>query len=93
MFQSYYTLPPSHSIISNKYKICSQKSDPYHRNYFNGIKKNLEVIQKYYGPKWSMRLYYHMSNSSTHMKTLCNFACEHPELELCNVEFTPKFGK
>ena len=36
-----------------------RKSDPsrYHRNYFDGIVKNLKDIQKIYGSGWSMRYY------------------------------------
>ena len=66
----------------------------YHRNYFDGIEKNLQDIRKIYGSGWSMRLYYQLNSNSDRLRTLCNLACKNTEdFELCDIEHIPKFGK
>ena len=68
--------------------------DPYHRHYFNGIRKNLHDIKNKFGAEWSMRLYIQMSTiSATQRKYLCNLACRYQdEFEICDVEINPRFG-
>ena len=68
--------------------------DPYHRHYFDGIKKNLHDIKNKFGAEWSMRLYIQMSTiSATQRKYLCNLACRYQdEFEICDVEINPRFG-
>ena len=68
--------------------------DELHRDFFAGIEKNLQAIEKNYGQGWSMRLYLQLSMISvSKRKTLCHLACAYPEeFELCNVENIPRFG-
>ena len=70
------------------------RPDPYHRNYFNGIEKNLKDISNNFGPEWSMRLYIQMSKMSTSQRThLYNLSYSYPDVfEICDVEKLPRFG-
>ena len=45
-----------------------------------------------YGPEWIVRVYYQIPKESQYIIELCNLACEHHNLDLCNAEQNPKFG-
>ena len=68
--------------------------DKIHRNYFNGIEKNLQSIKYHYGLGWSMRLYVQLSKiSSFKLKKLYQLTCMYPEqFDICDVESIPRFG-
>ena len=66
--------------------------DTYDRDYLKGLLPNIGTIRKFYGPDWSIRLYYHIHKDSKTFQKLCNIACENPELDLCNAENNPEFG-
>ena len=68
--------------------------DKIHRNYFNGIEKNLHAIKDHYGLEWSMRLYLQLSTmSSFKRQKLYQLACTYPEqFDLCDVDNIPRFG-
>ena len=91
MISSKFTKSNKHILFS---KFSELDTKRYHRNYFDGIEKNLQDIQKIYGSGWSMRLYYQLHSDSDHLRTLCNLACKNTEdFELCDIEHIPKFGK
>ena len=59
------------------------------KQYFVGIKENLELLPKLYGPGWSMRLYYDLDKEDPLMQDLCDLACQHSDLDLCHVRNLP----
>ena len=62
------------------------------RQYFTGIKENLELMRKFY-PGWTMRLYYEVNEYQGEvMKQLCELACKEVDLDLCDANANPKLG-
>ncbi len=44
-------------------------------------------------PDWIVRLYFRLDPDSGTWNDLCRIACSHPQLDICDVERIPKFGK
>ena len=63
----------------------------YNKRYFDGVFSNYKEIEKHY-PDWLMRLYFDFKPDDPRFQTLCNFACENPNLDLCHVENIPALG-
>jgi hypothetical protein len=62
------------------------------RQYFLGIKENLELMRKF-NPGWTMRLYYEVQEYQGNvMKQLCELTCNEAELDLCDANTNPKLG-
>jgi len=59
------------------------------KQYFAGIKENLELLPQLYGPGWSMRLYYDLDQADPLMQDLCGLACENSDFDLCHVRNLP----
>jgi hypothetical protein len=66
--------------------------DKSSRDFFGGIKRNLQSVQKYF-PGYTMRLYYQVPPKSAFLKDICGVACSVPNFDLCDVEKIPKIGK
>lgn len=75
--------------------VSSRKSfDAFNRDYFAGIESNLKLVNQMYGPEWVMRLYYQMPNKeSQNWSKLCHLVCNNPQLDICDIEHNPKYGK
>ena len=67
--------------------------DTLKRDYFSGIQTNLKLMQELYGPDWTMRLYYQIPKESQNWKRLCSIVCQNSNLDICNAENNPMFGK
>ena len=62
------------------------------KEYYKGIKENLELIRELY-PGWTMRLYYRITDDkSASMKMLCSIACDGAEIDLCDADRIPTLG-
>ena len=59
------------------------------KQFFVGIKENLELLPILYGEEWSMRLYYDLDREDPLMHDLCSLACQHSHLDLCHVRDLP----
>ena len=59
------------------------------RGYFQGIRKNLELISFFYNSSWSVRLYHDIGPDDPLMVDLCNLACSNNRLDLCPVDQLP----
>ena len=62
------------------------------RQYFDGIYKNYRAINELYNNRkqnFIMRLYHNLDQKSVHFAKLCSFACQSPNLDLCNAEKIP----
>ena len=75
--------------------VSSRKSfDAFNRDYFAGIESNLKLVNQMYGPEWVMRLYYQIPNKeSQNWSKLCHLVCNNPQLDICDIEHNPKYGK
>ena len=64
-------------------------------DYVEGIQKNLDAINKLYGKDWTARVYYKLEQNSNEMKKLCEIVCNksNTNLDICNVDKNPRFGK
>ena len=58
------------------------------KGYFEGIVGNLELMPKYY-PGWVMRLYYDLNKKDPVLKDLCELACQHDYLDICDAKHLP----
>ena len=67
--------------------------DTLKRDYFSGIQTNLKLMQELYGPDWTMRLYYQIPKESQNWKRLCSIVCQNSNLDICDAENNPMFGK
>ena len=65
----------------------------FKRDYFAGIETNLKLMKKFYGSDWIMRLFYQISKSSPTWKRLCSLVCQDPNIDICNAEDNPMYGK
>ena len=60
------------------------------KQYFVGIKENLEKMTELYGEDWVMRLYYDLEPSDQQlMGQLCDLACANNNIDLCNIRQLP----
>ena len=62
------------------------------RQYFDGIYRNYRAIDELYNKReqnFVMRLYHNLDPKSIHFAKLCSFACQSPNLDLCNAEKIP----
>ena len=50
-------------------------------------------MQELYGPDWTMRLYYQMPKESQNWKRLCSIVCQNSNIDVCDAENNPMFGK
>ena len=66
--------------------------DKKKREFFGGIERNLQRIQKDF-PGSVMRLYYQVPNESLFLQTACKLACTVQNFDLCDVEQIPSVGK
>ena len=58
------------------------------KGYFEGIIGNLELMPKYY-PGWVMRLYYDLDAKDPVFQDLCQLACKHKNLDICDAKHLP----
>ena len=59
------------------------------KGYFEGIKGNLDLIEKYY-PGWDMRLYCDFMEIPQPMfQELCNMACQNEHFDICDMKNLP----
>ena len=69
----------------------SKREKEMFKNYFRGIFLSYErIIGKY--PDWTMRLYHELEPEEHEFKTLCEFACVNPKLDLCHAKSIPALG-
>ena len=61
------------------------------KDYFDGIKKNVEKIKKFY-KGWTMRIYHDFHPTHPHFQELCKISCSEPILDLCFVKNLPTLG-
>ena len=55
---------------------------------------DLKLVNQFYGPEWVMRLYYQIPNKkSQNWSKLCHLVCNNHQLDICDIEHNPKFGK
>ncbi len=66
--------------------------DLYHRDYFAGVEKNLELMLKYYGQQWVLRLYYEIPAKSKTWTRLCQLVCNSTNIDICDVSAIPALG-
>ncbi|XP_064088228.1 uncharacterized protein LOC135202672 isoform X1 [Macrobrachium nipponense] len=65
---------------------------PYPTGYYDGMNMILPRIEEVY-PGWVTRLYYRTDESNPNItRWMCDLACKHPHLDLCDVERLPVFG-
>ena len=50
-------------------------------------------MQELYGPDWIMRLYYQIPKESQNWKRLCSIVCQNSNIDVCDAENNPMFGK
>ena len=67
--------------------------DTLKRDYFSGIQTNLKLMEELYGPDWIMRLYYQIPKESQNWKRLCSIVCQNSNIDICDAENNPMFGK
>jgi len=58
------------------------------KGYFEGIIGNLELMPKFY-PGWVMRLYYDLDQTDPVLQDLCQLACTHSNIDICNAKHLP----
>ncbi len=63
----------------------------YRRNYLAGVSANLETVSRHLPPDFRVRLYYQVPPGSPTLGKLCDLACRHSKLDLCDVERNPKY--
>ena len=74
--------------------VCfSSTFDVFKRDYFAGIETNLKLMKELYGSEWILRLYYQISKKSKSWNRLCSLVCNDPNIDICNAEKNPMFGK
>ena len=50
-------------------------------------------MEELYGPDWTMRLYYQIPKESQNWKRLCSIVCQNSNIDVCDAENNPMFGK
>ena len=59
------------------------------KQYFEGIKENLELLTQLYDDSWTMRLYFDLDPADPQLTRLCDLACSNNHLDLCHVGSLP----
>ena len=59
------------------------------KKYFSGIKRNLQKVRELYNETWVTRLYFDVNNNGSLLNQLCDLACNHDDLDLCDVRALP----
>ena len=59
------------------------------KQYFEGIKENLELLTQLYGDRWTMRLYFDLDPADPQLARLCDLACSNNHLDMCHVGSLP----
>ena len=62
------------------------------REYFEGIQENVDLVRKFYGPEWVVRVYYQVSSNSSTLDKLCDLTCSEPSLDICDANYNPRLG-
>ena len=66
--------------------------DTFSRDYFAGVRANLEALKQFYPEDFRMRLYYQIPRESPQFRDVCAMACVESRLDICDVKANPKFG-
>lgn len=82
---------PHQKVVSYSYYGDPNSRKSQVKQYFNGIFKNYQAIQGFY-PNWTMRLYHDLDPNTEHFTQLCQFACENPHIDLCQIKNIPGLG-
>eukprot|EP00096_Caligus_rogercresseyi_P009478 TRINITY_DN3231_c0_g2_i2.p1 TRINITY_DN3231_c0_g2~~TRINITY_DN3231_c0_g2_i2.p1 ORF type:complete len:350 (-),score=10.10 TRINITY_DN3231_c0_g2_i2:110-1159(-) len=84
-------------ILSYSFFDDPHTSDTLNRNFFKGIKENLDGIREQYnshtfdlrgqkkGSLFSMRVYFQLHSTSKNKKELCDLTCSEPQLDICEI--------
>ena len=60
------------------------------KDYIGGVKGNLDLMPKYYGDGWVMRLYLDFSSLNPKLqKHICELACDYHYFDICDVRHLP----
>ena len=60
------------------------------KDYIGGVKENLDLMPKYYGDGWVMRLYLDFSSLNPKLqKHICELACDYHYFDICDVRHLP----
>ena len=80
---------PRQVVAFSYYSSSRQQLHP-NKSYAAGIRANLELVQRLYGPSWVVRLYYQLGPADRQLgRQLCELACSWPQLDLCPAEQLP----
>ena len=82
--QAAYLRGPNQKVVSFSYYGDPNSFKHKRREYFNGIFRNYKAIQKFYG-NWTMRLYHDFHPNHEGFDELCEFACDNPQFDLCDI--------
>ena len=89
--QAAYLRGPNQKVVSFSYYGDPNSFKHQRREYFNGIFRNYKAIQKFYG-NWTMRLYHDFHPNHEGFDELCEFACDNPHFDLCDITNIPGLG-
>ena len=57
-------------------------------DYFNGIKENI-ILQPYFYPDWTIRLYHDLQHDDPLLNTLQNYTIQYDYFDLCHAHHLP----